>query len=69
VYGGLFTGDERAELALNPQRICYVHLVRGALRVNGQVLRGGDAARLDAENQLLLSGGEDAEVLVFDLAA
>jgi quercetin 2,3-dioxygenase len=69
LYGGLFTGDERAELALNPQRICYVHVVRGALRVNGHALRGGDAARLDAENQLLLSGGEDAEVLVFDLAA
>ncbi len=69
IYAGLFTGDERAVLALNPQRIAYVHLVRGQLRVNDQALRAGDAARLDAESQLVLEGGEDAEVLVFDLTA
>jgi len=66
---GLFTGDERAVLALDPQRITYVHLVRGSLRVNDRRLQGGDAARLDQETRLVLEGGEDAEVLVFDLAA
>jgi hypothetical protein len=65
---GLFTGDERAELALDPQRIAYVHLVRGALRVNDRQLQAGDAARLERETQLVLEGGQDAEVLVFDLA-
>jgi quercetin 2,3-dioxygenase len=65
---GLFTGDEHAELALDPARITYVHLVRGALRVNDLQLHAGDAARLDRESTLTLEGGEDAEVLVFDLA-
>jgi quercetin 2,3-dioxygenase len=65
---GLFDGDERAELSLNPQRICYVHLVRGALRVNDHALRAGDAARLDQETRLVLEDGQSAEVLVFDLA-
>lgn len=65
---GLFTGSERAELTLNPARIAYVHLVRGTLQVNGQTLRAGDALRLDQEPKLVLDGGEDAEVLVFDLA-
>ena len=65
---GLFSGDERAELPLDPQRISYVHLVRGSLRVNDRQLQGGDALRLDHESTLLLEGGEDAEVLVFDLA-
>ncbi len=65
---GLFTGDERAELALDPQRITYVHLARGSLRVNDRQLHAGDAARLDSETRLTLEGGEDAEVLVFDLA-
>ena len=65
---GLFTGDERAELALDPQRIAYVHLVRGALRVNDRQLQAGDAARLERETQLVLEGGQEAEVLVFDLA-
>jgi redox-sensitive bicupin YhaK (pirin superfamily) len=65
---GLFDGDERAELALDPQRIAYVHLVRGGLRVNDRQLKAGDALRLDGETALVLEGGEDAEVLVFDLA-
>ena len=68
IRAGLFTGDERAELALDPQRIAYVHLVRGRLRVNDRQLRAGDALRLDQETKLVLEGGEDAEVLVFDLA-
>jgi redox-sensitive bicupin YhaK (pirin superfamily) len=65
---GLFDGGEQAELALDPARIAYVHLVRGRLKVNGQWLQGGDALRLDAETQLQLREGVDAEVLVFDLA-
>ncbi len=65
---GLFDGAERLEADLDPRRIAYVHLVRGALRVNDHALRGGDAARLDGETKLVLEGGEDAEVLVFDLA-
>jgi redox-sensitive bicupin YhaK (pirin superfamily) len=46
-----------------------VHLIRGELQVNGQVLRGGDAALLQAESNLELIHGKDAEVLVFDLAS
>ena len=64
---GLFSGDERAQLVLDPHRQTYVHLVRGSLRVNGQALRGGDAVTLTHESTLVLDGGEDAEVLVFDL--
>ena len=45
-----------------------MHLVRGALRVNDHALRGGDAARIEGEPTLVLEGGQDAEVLVFDLA-
>ena len=65
---GLFDGDERAELVLDPQRIAYVHIVRGSLRVNDRTLKAGDAARIDDESRLVLEGGEAAEVLVFDLA-
>ncbi len=69
LYAGLFDGSEEALLPLDPQRLAYVHLVRGQLQVNGQTLRAGDAAKLQGETQLKLSGGQDAEVLVFDLAA
>ena len=65
---GLFDGAERAELVLPPQRLAYVHLVRGSLRVNDQQLHAGDALRIEGESRLVLEGGQDAEVLVFDLA-
>jgi len=68
MYAGLFDGAETAALALNPARKCYVHLVRGALQVNGHPLLGGDAALLEGESNLSLSSAKDAEVLVFDLA-
>ncbi len=69
IFAGLFDGDERAELPLNPARKAYVHLVRGVLDVNGQHLEAGDALLLEDENGITLSQGSDAEVLVFDLAA
>jgi redox-sensitive bicupin YhaK (pirin superfamily) len=69
LYAGLFDGTETASLALDPARKAYVHLVRGELQVNGQVLAGGDAAMLADESRLELTAGKDAEVLVFDLAA
>ena len=69
MYAGLFDGAETAKLTLNPARKTYVHLVRGSLDVNGETLQGGDAAVLAAETQLKLANGNDAEVLVFDLAA
>ena len=64
---GLFDGTESAELALDPQRLAYVHMARGKLRVNGVTLAHGDAAMLDGESTLRLDQGEGAEVLVFDL--
>ena len=68
LYAGLFNGDEAAELALNPARRGYVHLVRGELEVNGQCLQAGDAALLQGESRVTLGNGREAEVLVFDLA-
>jgi redox-sensitive bicupin YhaK (pirin superfamily) len=69
VHAGLFDGDETGELALDPKRKGYVHLVRGALEVNGRRLAAGDALLLENERSLVLAHGDDAEVLVFDLAA
>lgn len=68
LYAGLFDGDESAAMALDPARKAYVHLVRGALEVNGQRLATGDAVLLENESRIELKHGTDAEVLVFDLA-
>ncbi|MGH8858793.1 MAG: pirin family protein, partial [Polaromonas sp.] len=69
IYAGLLDGHEAATLPLDTGRKTYVHLVRGELKVNGQSLSAGDAAKLEAESRLMLSHGQSAEVLVFDLAS
>ncbi len=69
VYAGLFDGNETADLALDPARKGYVHLVRGALEVNGQRISSGDAVLVQGESRIVLANGAEAEVLVFDLTA
>ena len=69
MYAGLLDGAESATLALDPQRLAYVHLVRGELVVNGTRLSAGDAAKLQGETLVTLADGKNAEVLVFDLVA
>lgn len=67
LHVGLFDGDQSAGLNLAKGRLGYVHLASGQLTVNGVVLRAGDALMLQDEDQLSLSHGVQAEVLVFDL--
>ena len=69
VYAGLFDGAESAQIALDPSRKGYVHLIRGEIDVNGRRIAGGDAILLEDEGRISLSNGNDAEALVFDLAA
>jgi len=67
VYAGLFDGDEHATLTLADNRHAYVHVARGRIELNGQLLREGDGVRMRKEQVIELSNGRDAEVLVFDL--
>ncbi len=52
---------------LDPQRLSYVHLVRGRLTLNGVEMSSGDGAKIAAESSLHLIAAEDSEVLLFDL--
>ena len=67
LYAGLFDGNETANLRIGADHKAYVHLIRGQLQVNGQQLQAGDALLLDKEHRIDVSGGLDAEVLVFNL--
>lgn len=67
LYAALVDGDEAVEHPLAPGRRGYVHVARGSLRANGVALGTGDALKLEGEARIVLDGGRDAEVLVFDL--
>ena len=68
IASGLFDGDERAEITLDPQRLGYLHVARGRVEVNGQALEAGDAIVIDGEERLVIERGEAADLLLFDLA-
>lgn len=67
VYAGLFDGTETASLTLPPNRHAYVHVARGAVTVNGERFQEGDGARLRNVEQIAITEGNAADVLVFDL--
>ena len=69
VLAGLFNGPEIANHPLAAGRLGYVQLARGTLCINGVPLSAGDGAMLSGEPGINISGGTDAEVLVFDLPA
>jgi hypothetical protein len=68
VYAAVLNDGDAVSYDLAPDRRAYVHVARGAVQLNGSALSAGDGAKVSGERQLRLSGGEAAEVLLFDLA-
>ncbi|MBX3157042.1 MAG: pirin family protein [Deltaproteobacteria bacterium] len=71
VYAGVFGAGERAELPLVPGHGAWIHVARGAVRVNGHDLRAGDGIAIEDEAAVRVEGveGDDTgEVIAFDLA-
>ncbi len=70
LYVTRLSDGESVSHAIASQRSVWVHTARGAVNLNGQILYAGDGAALVQEEQLTLTGAsDDAEVLVFDMAA
>jgi hypothetical protein len=70
VYAGLFGAGQAAELPLAPGRHAWIHVARGAARVNGHVLGAGDGLALSEEPGVQVEGIDGdgaAELLVFEL--
>lgn len=69
VYASTLEAGQSVSFTLREGRRAYVHVARGALTVNGQALSVGDGLAVLDPQTLNLADGEDAEVLLFDLAA
>jgi redox-sensitive bicupin YhaK (pirin superfamily) len=63
---GRLAAGERAVTAVAPDRHGYVHVIDGALSVNGVALSRGDGAKLRGETQLEFVADTDADYLLFD---
>ena len=49
-------------------RYAWLQVAKGAVELNGDLLKHGDGAAVSEEKMLTIRGSEDAEILLFDLA-
>jgi quercetin 2,3-dioxygenase len=68
LYATRLGAGESVKHSLQPQRHAYVQVARGSVKLNGKPLETGDGAAISAEKSVELTGVNDAEVLLFDLA-
>ena len=59
--------DEAAGHALAAQRTAYLHVVSGAIEVNGETLGEGDGATVSDVAEIHFSALQESEALLFDL--
>ncbi|MDA0269260.1 MAG: pirin family protein [Cyanobacteria bacterium] len=70
LYATRLQAGESVSYTPSPGRILWIHLAKGAIALNDQWLTAGDSAAVTAETALTLTGNsDDAEALLFDLAA
>jgi redox-sensitive bicupin YhaK (pirin superfamily) len=67
VYAALLDGKDAVAHRLAPGRRAYLHVARGAVKMNGVELKGGDGVKLTEESEIKFSGAKQAELLIFDL--
>lgn len=67
LYAGVLVPGDALRHDLAPGRHAWVQVARGAVKVQGQLLRAGDAAALSDEAAVQLEAVESGEVLLFDL--
>ena len=68
VYDGLLAAGDEVSHRLGGDRHAWIQVIKGAVDVNGTTLRAGDGAAVSEETTLAISAGEDAEIMLFDLA-
>ena len=67
VYASVLGGKDAVTHRLAPGRRAYVHVARGAVKMNGTPLKGGDGVKIENEPSIELKDAREAEVLLFDL--
>jgi quercetin 2,3-dioxygenase len=68
LYAGVIDAGKAVAFESTPGRRSYVHVVKGAVDLNGIALESGDGARIVDERAIEIAGREESEVLLFDLA-
>ncbi len=68
LYVSVLDPADSVRHTLAPGRKAYLQVARGGIDLNGLSLTQGDAARITAEREIVLTATDKAEILLFDLA-
>jgi len=68
LYAALLEHGEEIDHVVPAGRHAWLQVARGSVEINGHHLEQGDGAAVSDENQLIITGKEKAEVLLFELA-
>ncbi len=69
LYATLLGKDDVVEHVIKPGRVGWLQVARGSVSLNGESLNEGDGVALRTSGLLRISGLDDAEALLFDMAA
>jgi hypothetical protein len=70
LYATILNPQQSVTHSLETGRLAWVHVVKGAVNLNGHDLTAGDGAAISEEATLTLTGmSDETEVLLFDMAA
>jgi redox-sensitive bicupin YhaK (pirin superfamily) len=67
IFAGILGGADEIAYPLAANRVAYLHIVRGSIKVNGVAVAAGDGVQVAKEVLVLLTQADAAEVLLFDL--
>ena len=68
LFVSLLAPGQQVTHALADGRYAWVQIAKGAVELNGKLLKQGDGAAVSEETRLTIKGVEESEVLLFDLA-
>jgi len=64
----LFNGNEAANYELADNHKAWVHIARGDVTMNSHKLKAGDGVAVEETSELDFADGNNAEVIIFDMA-
>ncbi|MFQ6332994.1 pirin family protein [Methylophilus sp. 3sh_L] len=67
LYATVLAAEASLPITVSAGRCAYLHIVSGAVVVDGQPLQAGDALKVDAPAALTMQAMQDSEILWFDL--
>jgi len=68
MYASLIARDQTVQHTIASGRKGWLHVVTGAVSVNGRALEAGDGLAIEGEEALRVSSESKGEVLLFDMA-